>query len=130
MALGNFKKLDGTNYAEWAMMMEAWLVRKGVWDLVDGTETAPAGSANSKAVKAFARRQGEARAEIVLHVEESQLAYVRGRDPKVIWDTLTATYRARGFATRRALRRKFFTLAKHDDQSMPAWIAEVRSLAY
>ena len=111
-------------------MMEAWLVKKGVWEVVDGTETRPSGSLNLKIVRAFARRQAEARAEIILHVEESQLAYVRERDPKDIWDMLTTIYRARGFATRRVLRRKFIMLRKRDDQLIPAWIAEVRNAAF
>jgi hypothetical protein len=86
MNAGPFRKLDGTNFAEWSIMMEAWLVKKGVWEVVDETETKPMGSPNSKPVKTFTRRQAEARSEIILHVEESQLAYVREHDPKDLWE--------------------------------------------
>jgi hypothetical protein len=130
MPEGNFRKLNGTNYAEWSIMMEAWLVKKGVWGVVSGDLVRPTGSPNSKPVKAFVRQQSEARAEIILHVEESQLAYVRERDPNGIWKTLVTIYRARGFATRRALRRRFFGLTKQEDQPMAAWVAEVRSAAF
>jgi len=126
----SFRKLDGTNYAEWSMLMEAWLIKKGLWDVVDGTETKPPGSPATKAVRAFTKRQAEARSEIVLHVEVSQLVYVRDRDPKTIWDSLTTIYWARGFATRRALRRRMLGLRKGEEQSMPAWIAEVRTHAF
>ena len=45
-----FQKLDGTNYAEWSMLMEAWLVEKGLWDVVDGTETKLHGSPTTRVV--------------------------------------------------------------------------------
>ena len=35
--------------------MVAMLVEKDLWDIVDGTETQPAGSANSKAIHAFVK---------------------------------------------------------------------------
>jgi hypothetical protein len=118
------------NYAKWAIMMDAWLVKKGVWDIVEGSKTRPTATVNTKPVKSFTQRQAEARSEIILHVEESQLAYVRDRDPKAIWDGLATIYRARGFATRRALRHRFFGLSKRTEQLIPAWIAEVRSAAF
>jgi hypothetical protein len=38
---GDFRKLDGMNYVEWAGTMEAWLVKKGVWGIVSRDETSP-----------------------------------------------------------------------------------------
>jgi hypothetical protein len=73
---GDFRKLDGMNYVEWAGMMEAWLVKKRVWGIVSGDETSPIGGENVKPVKAFLRHQTKACAEIILHVNELQLAYV------------------------------------------------------
>jgi hypothetical protein len=126
----HFRKLDGTNYAEWSIMMEAWLIKKGLWEIANGTETLIDAGSKAKAVRAYEKCAAECRAEIVLHVEESQLSYVRNRDLKVIWDTFWDTYQARGYATRRALRRKFIALTKSDEMTMPAWIAEVRKHAY
>jgi hypothetical protein len=122
---GDFWKLDGVNYAEWAVMMEAWLVKKGVWEIVNGEETKPLGSPNLKPVKVFLKHQAKVHTEIILHVEKLQLAYIRDTDPKATWDTLRATYRAHGFVMHCVLCWKFFGLAKQEDQSMPAWIAEV-----
>ena len=66
-------KLNETNYADWSMMMEAVLVRKQLWDVVNGEKMKPMGSEKSSAVKSFTRKQAEARAELVLAVENSQL---------------------------------------------------------
>jgi hypothetical protein len=126
----SFSKLDEANYYEWRMLMEAILIRKGLKEYIDGTKKIPLGSPGSKAIKDFVRKQAEARAEIVLHVETSQLSHVRDADPAVIWTNLETVHRARGFATRLMLRRKFHSLKKADDVSMQAWIAQVRRVAF
>jgi hypothetical protein len=123
-----FPKLDGNNYYEWRMLMEAVLIRKGLMEYVDGTRAVPLGSPNSKVVKDFLKKQAEARAEIVLQVETPQLSHVRDRDPRIIWTTLQTVHR--GFATRLTLRRKFIMLKKTDDMTMQAWIAHVRRVAF
>ncbi|KAH9893348.1 hypothetical protein C8Q73DRAFT_746107 [Cubamyces lactineus] len=41
-------KLNKTNYAEWSMLMEAILVRKGLWDVASSVDTKPLGSPNTK----------------------------------------------------------------------------------
>lgn len=125
-----FVKLNEGNYTDWSMMMEALLVRKQVWDIVNGEKTRPTGSDNSTPVRAFVRKQAEARAEIVLHVESSQLPHLRNSDPAKIWEDLKTIHQARGFASRIALRRKFLWLSKAKDQPMSNWIAEVRHTAF
>lgn len=125
-----FVKLNEGNYADWSMMMEALLVRKQLWEIVNGEKTRPTGSDNSAPVRAFIRKQAEARAEIVLHVESSQLPHLRNSDPAKIWEDLKNIHQARGFASRIALRRKFLWLSKAEDQPMSNWIAEVRHTAF
>jgi hypothetical protein len=46
-----FEKLKDSNWGQWKMFMKALLVRKGLWDVVDGTEVLPAGSSSHKSVK-------------------------------------------------------------------------------
>jgi hypothetical protein len=92
--------------------MKALLVRKGLWDVVDGTETSPVGSPNLKPVRAFRKKQAEAVAEITLHVDVAQLSFIQSDDPKVVWDALAAVHQARGMATRLTLRRRFIRLQK------------------
>ena len=123
-------KLNEENYGDWSMMMEAVLVRKQLWDIVNGEKVKPLGSDNSTAVKSFVRKQAEACAELVLAVEGSQLPHLRNMDPAKIWEDLKNIHEARGFASRLALRRKFLWLSKADDQPMQNWIAVVRHTAF
>lgn len=103
-------KLNDTNYHERNLLIEVLLTRKGLWEYVDGTKTMPLGSPNLKSVKHFLKKQAEARAEIILHVEPSQLLHVRNRDPSAIWADLETVHHARGFTTHITLRRKFLML--------------------
>ena len=82
-------KLNEENYGDWSMMMEAVLVRKQLWDIVNGEKTRPMGSENSALVKSFIKKQAEARAELVLAVESSQLPHLRNSDPAKIWEEIS-----------------------------------------
>jgi hypothetical protein len=109
-------------------LLKALLIRKGLWDVVSGDETLPNGSPNTKPVRAFRKRQAEAGAEIILHVEPSQLPFIEDEDPKVVWDALAAMHQARGMATRLTVRRTFWKLEK-GNLSIQAFISEARRLA-
>jgi hypothetical protein len=142
-----FQKLNDTNYAQWAIMMEAELVRKDLWtDIVEvliipPSETGDAGfddnareladkDADSRMAQRSLKSMAQARAEMILRVEGSQLSHMTSKDPLEIWETLKRVHQSRGFATSLALRRKFLTAAKQTSQSMQAWIGYIRQLAY
>jgi len=122
--------LNDSNYADWEIYTRAGLVQKEVWDVVDGTDELPQGSAASAKVKAFRKRQNIAHAFIVMHVEPSQLPHCRDADPKVVWDTLRTVHMARGFGSRQSMMRRFVNAVKPTEQSMSAWVAEVRHRAF
>jgi len=123
-----FPQLNHTNYAEWALRMEAILTRGGYWDLITGDEKlAEDGTLADE--KAFKKREAECKAEIVLRVEDSQLPHMAGRSPRVVWNSLANVHRARGFGSRLQLHRNFITASKKANQSMESWIGEVRGLA-
>jgi hypothetical protein len=120
-----FPQLSHTNYAEWALRMEAILVRGGFWDLITGDEKL----AENGDAKAFRKREAQCKAEIVLRVGDSQLSHMADRSPMVVWNSLASVHRARGFGSRLQLRRKFITASMKENQSMESWIGEVRGLA-
>ncbi|TFK60320.1 hypothetical protein BDN72DRAFT_746508, partial [Pluteus cervinus] len=122
-------RLGDTNYNEWAIRMEATLVRKGYWsliqhdlDLENKTDDEAKAAVDAWKKKRSASKMGECCAEIILRVEDSQLSHIRSRDPLEVWNELERVHRARGFATRLALRRKFLSSKKPDSMSMQSWI--------
>lgn len=124
-----FEKLNDSNWGTWKMLMKALLVRKNLWDIMDGSEVLPPPTnLNAKAIRAFRKKQAEALAEIILHVEIAQLSFIQDDDPTIVWEALAAVHQARGMATRLTLRRRFWRLQKPDGP-MQNFVAETRRLA-
>ena len=69
-------KLNESNYDMWSLVMKVLLIRKDLWDVVDGSEPHPAGSANSKAVRAYVKKLQQVHAEIILNIEPDQHPHV------------------------------------------------------
>src|SRR5882762_5022566 len=131
-----FPPLNEDNYTEWSIRMEAELIRKSLWDNVQ-CEVSVEGKSPQEAEEIVTKWRGkrtqkkmaETCAEIILRVEDSQLAHIRTRDPEILWGNLQQVHRARGLATRLALRRKFLTSVKGADV-MSAWIGRVKAMAF
>lgn len=135
-------RLGTGNYSEWAVRMEALLVRKDLWSVVDPeerkgevTEGKESGKKEGTSDTAAAvidegtkKQMAQARATIIEHMETSQLAYTRSRDPREIWLKLKSVHRARGLATEIALKRKFLTSIKDPELSMQEWISYIMGL--
>ena len=51
-----FPQLNHTNYTEWALRMEAILIRGGFWDLITGDEKLE-DAADEKGERAFRKRR-------------------------------------------------------------------------
>ena len=71
-----FPKLNNANYAKWNLQMEAELIRKGLWGMVEiAVET-----------------EGKDDAAIAAEMQTK-------KNPMEIWQTLRSVHRARRFAT-------------------------------
>lgn len=84
---------------------------------------------NKKLEKRSEEKMEQARAELLLRVDDGQLSHMRSPDPLVIWQELRRVHLAAGFATSLALRRKFLT-SKKGDVPMVGWIGQIQSLAF
>lgn len=60
-----FAKLNDGNYADWSMMMEACLVQKQLWEIVNKAKMRLIGSDNSAPVRAFVQKQAKACAKLM-----------------------------------------------------------------
>ena len=110
--------------------MEAVFVRRNVHDVAIGTTPRPTTGPNSKVVKDWDRKSAEARAEMILAVEVDQLAHMAATTAYEVWQELEKVHRARGFATKMALRRHFMSMHMEDQQKMASWIGDVRGVAF
>jgi hypothetical protein len=102
-----FPPLNNNNYTEWSIHMEAELICKGLWDNVQcevSVEGKPAQEPEEIVMKWHGKRKKmeETCAEIILRVEDSQLAHIHGRNLEILWGNLLQVHHAQGlvrFAT-------------------------------
>jgi len=111
------------------MQMEALLKEKELWDTVTGDKPLPTSGPNSKAMKAYVRKQKLAKVKIILHLDKSQLPHAHFDTAKEIWDNLKRIHLTRSFGTLLAIHRKFFSMVK-GDKTMEAWVASVCDAAH
>ena len=108
--------------------MEAVLVRKQLREVAIGLTPRPAGPPN--AVRAWDRKNNEARAELQLAVEWDQLSHMTAADASEIWTELERVHRSTGFTTRMGLKRKLWKMKMKDGQRMASWIADVKGVVF
>lgn len=129
-------RLGTDNYLEWAVRMQAKLIRKDLWSVVepieeiDGAKDGVMADTSAVADKRPKKKMELARALLIEHVTKSQLSYVRDRDPRVIWTKLEKVHRSRGLATEMSLKRKFLTSQKKPTQSMQDWIGWISGIQW
>ncbi|GJF00313.1 hypothetical protein PsYK624_165980 [Phanerochaete sordida] len=123
-------KLNGTNFEVWVILIHALLTRKGLEAVAFGELSKPETGPNSKGVKEWERKNKESMAEIILHVEETELSHLQLLPTAYeMIEELTRMHRPVGNTTRMSMRRRFHSVKLKPDQSMASYIAEVRTLA-
>ena len=108
--------LNGSNFPKWKIQCKMALMKKGLWRIVTGEETAPTGSAGEQSK--FAARKDQALATIVLSIDTSLLYLIPDpQDPVVVWGKLANQFEKKTWATRLDLRRKLHSLQLKDGES-------------
>ena len=125
-----FTKLDETNYDDWKLQMEAHLIEKGLFGVIDGTEELSTSGPNSKAMHSYRQKQNLTCSKLILGIEASQLPHVHEKDPAEIWRKLNQIHSARGLGTLLTMRHNFCTMTMPPDSTITSWVAKVRHAAY
>jgi hypothetical protein len=97
---------------------------------MNGAEVLPIGSENSRAVKTWKKKNAEARTEIILCVEASQLAHCHLDTAAEVWSNLRKVHQTKGFASRLAFCRRFWGMTKKPDQIIANWITNICSATF
>lgn len=102
--------LNGSNYPTWKVQCRMALMKEGLWNIVNGTETAP-GQAQAEKYAKFMSRRDKALATIVLSIEPS-LLYLLGdpESPVAVWKKLSDQFQKKTWANKLELRRKLYSL--------------------
>ena len=110
------ERLDVDNYATWNIRMQAYLMVKGLWDVVSGTSTDAA--ADQKAL-----------AQIILHVKDHHLSMLMGcTTSKIAWATLKKMYEAKTNARKLLLRRTLTQLKMGATEPLTVYAARAKDI--
>ncbi|KAF8992518.1 hypothetical protein BDZ89DRAFT_1173011 [Hymenopellis radicata] len=136
-------KLNDSNYGTWSMMIEALLTSKELFtdimevavDTVDDKGDPRAQSdidaeIEKKLKKRSKTKMAQARSEMILRVEPSQLSHMRDKDPLTVWEDLKSVHRLPGFTGSLVQRKKLLLMNMKKGQSMVNWIGEVKEHAF
>ena len=133
----SFPALNDSNWDSWYIRMQAHLIRKGLWfNIIEVDSDPPEGTTDvaewheKQTKKRKKSKMEEARAEIVLKVEDLQLVHMRSLDPYEIMEALKRVHVACGLVTRMSLRRRCWNMAKKEDESMANWVSHVKALVW
>src|SRR6266850_324038 len=86
---------SGEDYTQWSRMMKLVLRRRGLWDVVNGTSTAPSPT-DAVAFKIWNNKDQEALLQITVALKKgAQNCVLDAETSKACWDTLASRYQAK-----------------------------------
>ena len=91
---GNFEVLKGENYLSWKRQCRLILIRDGLWNIVNGGETAPASRSSDELKAAYKTRREKAAATIGLAILPSLMYVIKVQCGNYLKATLSQTLRS------------------------------------
>jgi hypothetical protein len=122
----SFPKLNNYNYKTWSGDMQAWLMSKELWMLVDSQEPCPP-STDAESVLKWKKRAQKAAGELFLSVEQDQKSHFHSilSDPILIWTTLRDAHMSKKPGARFNAYDNLFSIRKQPNESLQALYARI-----
>ena len=122
------EKLDGTNWSAWKFHMRHMLLLKGLWGIVDGTDTL-AEDANDEDQATYATRSLRAFSYIAMAVGASQLYLITStEDPRAAWDALRSHFDRDTLANKLFLKKQYFRAEMKEGTSTEAHLKQMKEI--
>jgi gag-polypeptide of LTR copia-type len=121
-----FPKLDNYNYKSWSGDMQAWLMSKELWMLVDNAEPCPDDEEKEGKLK-WQRRAQKAAGELYLSVDQDQKSHFHGilSNPISIWMTLRDVHMSKKPGARFNAYDTLFSIRKQKNESLQSLCARI-----
>ena len=122
----SFPKLNNSNYKSWSGDMQAWLMSKELWMLVDGEEPCPPTTDAETRLK-WQKRAQKAAGELYLSVEPDQKSHFHSilSDPIRIWTTLRDVHMSKKPGARFNAYDDLFSIRKQPNESLQSPCARI-----
>ena len=118
-SIPSFPKLNNHNYKSWSGDMQALLMSKELWMLVNNEEPPPPSTDSESFIK-WQRRAQKAAGELYLSVEHDQKSHFHGilSDPIRIWSTLRDAHMSKKPGARFNAYDSLFSIRKQPNESL------------
>ena len=124
------EKLNGSNFQSWKHDMKFVLMEKGLWGLIDGSETDPGENATPKIKSAYKTRSEKAYSSIALSIEKSIKIHVTSTEnPKEAWEILHNQFSFVSMAQTVRITRRFYAATMKEDGDLQQHLTLMSSLA-
>ena len=121
-------KLGNSNWITWKFQMRHYLLSKGLWKYVDGTETVEEGAGDA-VQRTFCDNSQKALSTLVMGISTAQLYLVTScESPKDVWDTLRSHFERDTLANKLFLKKKYFRKEMKASTSMEVHLKEMKEL--
>ncbi|GAA5987050.1 hypothetical protein JCM5350_002832 [Sporobolomyces pararoseus] len=121
-----FKPLNSTNYYEWRPNMMALLQSKGLWLVVNGTDTKPATTTGGKKSD-WEEKDMKAIGLIAINVSEGKEEVTNAETSKEAWDELSKLYDRKGLSMTIQLKTQLFRL-QEENATIGTQITKIKDL--
>ncbi len=126
----SIERLNGVNFYNWKFKVQMLLIREDLWEIVNGSDTAPVGTSEAQAIATWRKRDQKALSTICLAIEDSELTHVRAcKTAAEAWKNLGEAYETKGLARKLYLRRKFLTHMMIEGDTMQEHITRLSEMA-
>ena len=125
----NFDKLNLDNFHTWKFSMKMFLIGKGLWEIVDGSETVAEG-AGTDALAKFKKRDNLALSTICLGINSDLHIYVRAsKSGKDAWDALSKRFEEKTLSKKISYRRKLYRTNMNPGTDMTTHINHIKTIS-
>ena len=121
-------KLDGKNWSTWKFQMKHLLLAKGLWGVVDGSETLAEGATVAVTTE-FQKKSQRAFSTLVLAISTPQLYLVTScEEPAQAWTELKNHFERDTLANKLFLKKQYFRLEMKEGTSIEKHLKHMKEL--
>ena len=121
-------KLGPENWTTWKFQMRHYLLSKGLWKYVDGTEELPE-DAGEATRATFCEKSQKALSTIVMAISTPHIYLVTSCEkPKEVWDTLRSHFERETLANKLYLKKQYFHKQMSEGTSIEKHLKEMKEV--
>ncbi len=124
----SIEKLNSLNWTTWKFQMKHFLLAKGMWGLVDGTDTLAEDASESSRTQ-FKQKSQKAFSSMVMAIDTSQLYLVTSCEAiQEAWEVLRKHFERDTLANKLFLKKQYFRTEMREGASVESYLKHMKEI--